>query len=160
MMRLKILSLLQTRNMGLIHGKLFKKRFKYKKVLLFTFVILLTGSTPITFTQATLQPTIAWEETYGGSGTDIANSIIQLTDGSFVLAGYTTSFGAEYQDAWLIKVDSKGRGYWSRRFGGPDTDRVEAVIQTMDGGFAVAGSYVKSYGEQGELGRSADAWLA
>ncbi|MFQ5820551.1 MAG: hypothetical protein ACE5I5_11230 [Candidatus Heimdallarchaeota archaeon] len=117
MMRLKILSLLHTRNMGLIHGNLIKNRFKYKKVLLFTFVIILTGSTPITFTQATLQPTIAWEQTYGDSGTDIANSIIQLTDGSFVLAGYTTSFGAEFQDAWLIKVNSNGLGDWSRRFG-------------------------------------------
>ncbi|MFQ6126157.1 MAG: hypothetical protein ACE5R6_16340 [Candidatus Heimdallarchaeota archaeon] len=161
MMRLKIFSLLQPRNMRFINEKLKKKRFKYKKVLFFTFAIILTGACPIIFTQATLQPTMAWEQTYGGSGSDIANSMIQTTDGDFVLAGYTTSpeFGGESQDAWLIKVNSKGGGLWSRRFGGPDNDRVEAVIQTAEGGFAIAGSSVISYGEQGELGRSADAWL-
>lgn len=43
-------------------------------------------------------------------------------------------------------------GLWSLKFGGPDIDGIESVIQTTDGGFALAGYYVISYGEQGGWG--------
>ena len=111
-MRKKKLSLLQTISIGFIYGKLIKQRSSHVLVLLFTFSILLTRPGPITPTQATLQPTMAWEQTYGASGTDVANSLIRTTDGGFVLAGYTTSpeFKAEFRGAWLVKVNANGGG--------------------------------------------------
>jgi len=49
-----------------------------------------------------------WNKVVGGSEDDIANTVIQATDGSFVLAGSTFSFGAGGRDAWLVKTDSPG----------------------------------------------------
>ncbi len=47
-----------------------------------------------------------WNKIVGGSEVDIATAVIQTTDGSFVLAGSTFSFGAGGRDAWLVKTDA------------------------------------------------------
>ncbi|MGC8814396.1 MAG: hypothetical protein ACP5QL_08340, partial [Dictyoglomus sp.] len=49
-----------------------------------------------------------WEKTYGGSKNDGAYSIQQTTDGGYIVAGYTNSFGAGYGDFYIIKTDSEG----------------------------------------------------
>jgi predicted secreted protein len=49
-----------------------------------------------------------WNKTYGGAGMDFLDNIIRTSDGSFVLAGYTDSFGAGSTDLWLIKTDESG----------------------------------------------------
>jgi hypothetical protein len=46
---------------------------------------------------------LLWNKTYGGIYGDGANSIIQTSDGSFLLAGYTT-LPASRSDCWLLKV--------------------------------------------------------
>jgi FlaG/FlaF family flagellin (archaellin)/predicted secreted protein len=45
-----------------------------------------------------------WNQTYGGPNYDEAHSVIQTTDGSYLLAGQTYSYGAGGTDVWLIKV--------------------------------------------------------
>jgi len=45
-----------------------------------------------------------WNKTYGGANNDILNSMVATNDGGYVLAGFTTSFGAGSEDFWLIKV--------------------------------------------------------
>ena len=46
-----------------------------------------------------------WDRTFGGYGSDGASSIIQTSDGGYVVAGSTTSTGAGYEDVWLFKTD-------------------------------------------------------
>lgn len=48
------------------------------------------------------------EKTYGGSNADIAYSAQQTSDGGFIVAGYTYSFGAGGNDIWLIKLNQYG----------------------------------------------------
>lgn len=45
-----------------------------------------------------------WARTFGGRGGDEAASVLQTSDGGFVLAGYTGSFGAGASDMWLVKT--------------------------------------------------------
>jgi len=80
-----------------------------------------------------------WERTFGGSNNDDANSIVQTTDGGFIMAGRTLSKGAGSTDVWIIKLDNVGNQQWDRTFGGNDA-LANSIIQTTDGGFAVAGS--------------------
>ncbi|MEX2720580.1 MAG: hypothetical protein Q6362_004075, partial [Candidatus Wukongarchaeota archaeon] len=47
-----------------------------------------------------------WNRTYGGSGSDTGASVIQTSDGEYIIAGYTDSYGAGGQDVWLLKVAS------------------------------------------------------
>jgi len=49
-----------------------------------------------------------WARSYGGSGYDDAISIQQTTDGGFIAAGLTDSFGAGSRDAWVLKLDVNG----------------------------------------------------
>lgn len=47
-----------------------------------------------------------WSCTFGGGANDCCTSVQQSADGGYMLAGYTSSFGAGGSDCWLIKMDS------------------------------------------------------
>lgn len=47
-----------------------------------------------------------WDKTYGGEGEDFSWSIVQSTDGTYAIAGYTTSYSNGSADAWIFKIDS------------------------------------------------------
>src|SRR5271157_5658017 len=81
-----------------------------------------------------------WSQTYGGSGDDFAYSVVQTSDGGYALAGYTNSFGAGYNDFYLVKTDSTGKMQWSKTYGGAGDDEAHSLIKTSDGGYALAGS--------------------
>lgn len=84
-----------------------------------------------------------WETNYGGSdGTD-ASEIIELSDGSLVIAGFIT-VGDDFQ-VYLLKIDGSGNLVWEKDFGGADWDIGNSVSETNDGGFIVAG-YTASKG--------------
>ncbi len=94
-----------------------------------------------------------WERTFGGKLDDGACSVQQTSDGGYVIAGETQSFGAGGYDAWLIRTDGNGDEVWNMTFGGGNDDYGSCVQQTSDGGYImVATTY--SYGAG-----SADAWL-
>src|SRR5271157_226884 len=80
-----------------------------------------------------------WSQTYGGSGDDFAYSVVQTSDGGYALAGYTNSFGAGYNDFYLVKTDSTGKMQWSKTYGGAGDDEAHSLIKTSDGGYALAG---------------------
>ncbi|MBU1636193.1 T9SS type A sorting domain-containing protein [bacterium] len=99
------------------------------------------------------QPDSLWSRSYGGYGFDFCNSVQQTTDGGYVLAGASSSFGAGSQDFWLVKTDADGESLWTRTFGGSDSDVCHSVQQTSDGGYILAGdSYTFGNG-------LADVWL-
>jgi len=86
-----------------------------------------------------------WSQTYGGSELDLAYSVQQTSDGGYIVAGYTNSYGAGQADAWLVKADASGNMMWSRTIGGSGGDMANSVQQTSDGGYIFAGS-TYSYG--------------
>jgi len=90
-------------------------------------------------------PEEAWNHTFGGADRDFAYSVQQTSDGGYILAGGTESYGAGSDDFWLVKTDANGNEQWNKTFGGAGLDRARAVQQTTDGGYILAG-YTNSYG--------------
>jgi hypothetical protein len=96
---------------------------------------------------------ISWTRTYGGSGHDEGLSVQQTSDRGYIIAGWTTSFGAGSYDVYLIRTNPYGDTLWTRTYGGGGEDYGYSVQQTLDGGCIIAG-YTLSFGAGGY-----DVWL-
>lgn len=95
-----------------------------------------------------------WNKTFGTQADDIATCLIQTTDGGYALGGYWLENGSAC-DGLLIKIDSLGNTQWIRTYGGAGSESIFSLVQTTDGGYALAGS-TASYDEDGA---NADYWL-
>ena len=97
------------------------------------------GSTII---QVTIQQSIPakeqWNMTYGGTDDDLAKCVQQTSDGGYILAGDTFSYGA---GILLVKTDPVGNKQWKQTFGGKSHSQAGAnsVQETTDGGYIIAG---------------------
>ncbi|TET20794.1 MAG: T9SS type A sorting domain-containing protein [Candidatus Cloacimonadota bacterium] len=55
-----------------------------------------------------LQAQITFERWYGGTSWDGGYSVAQTSDGGYIVAGWTESYGAGSEDVYLIKTDAQG----------------------------------------------------
>jgi len=90
-----------------------------------------------------------WNQTYGGTGDDYGSRVLQTADGGYAMIGYTNSFGAGGQDFYVVKTDAAGNTQWNQTYGGTGNEQGEMVIQTIDGGYAMAGN-TYSFGAGGQ----------
>ncbi len=92
---------------------------------------------------------LQWTKTIGGPENEEGNSLIQTSDGGYVIAGATNSFGAGYADVYVVKLDANGNLQWTKTIGGPGNEIGKSLIQTSDGGYAIAGE-TYSFGAGGK----------
>jgi gliding motility-associated-like protein len=86
---------------------------------------------------------------FGEAGFEYAYDFEQTSDGGFILAGRTTSFGP-LSDAYIVKVSALGLVQWARAVGGGGDDQAWSVEQTADGGF-LCGGFTSSFGNGEEM---------
>ncbi|WPO83397.1 hypothetical protein SD427_03385 [Chryseobacterium sp. JJR-5R] len=109
--------------------------------------------------------TLQWQRTYGGTNAEIANSLFATVDGGYALAGYTRSNNGDVSgnhgniDIWVIKISNTGVLQWQKTFGGIGNDQAESIIQTTDGGYAVAGTTSSIDGDISGNHGSQDGWI-
>jgi hypothetical protein len=124
------------------------------------FMFFLTIVAPsILFCQHT--PGIRWQKCAGGNGGDGATSILQTSDGGFIVAGATASMDGDFStnhgnnglpgingyDGFVMKIDSLGSLQWQKCLGGTGDDELDCIIQTSDGGYIAVGSTNSSDGD-------------
>ena len=85
---------------------------------------------------------VLWANTYGGSLSDRGRSLQQTSDGGFAITGFSNSFSGDVDDddLYVIKTDANGNVDWSRTFGANDDEFGNAIRQTSDGGYIIAGT--------------------
>jgi hypothetical protein len=93
------------------------------------------------------QGDIVWTITFDGYPNYVAKSIIPTTDGNFIVVGqfYRNDVGITY--TFLFKINSKGDTLWTKTFGGPGGEGLNAIVPTSDGNFIVAGEIQNVRGE-------------
>jgi hypothetical protein len=96
---------------------------------------------------------VIWNSKIGGVEDDVAFSVQPTSDGGYILAGWTSSFGAGNSDAWLVKTNSAGGEVWNATFGGAGEDWAVSAWPTPDGSYILAGG-TDSFGGGGFY-----AWL-
>ncbi len=89
-----------------------------------------------------------------GKSTEYGIDIKPTSDGGYIIAGCTQSFGAGLADAWIIKVDEDGNKKWNYTYGGSSHDWPHSIQHTSDNGFVFVGISM-SYGING----SGDLWI-
>ena len=90
-----------------------------------------------------------WDKTFGGASEDVfLKSLVNTTDGGFLLGGSSTSNASgdksentlnEDFDYWVVKITGNGTKQWDKTLGGVSRDILTSAVATSDGGFMLAG---------------------
>ena len=106
-----------------------------------------------------------WDKTYGGRYTDFCRTVIETSDGGFLLGGYSDSdisgdksqTGNGGKDYWVIKINANGVKQWDASFGGSRDEDLRSIVETPDGGFLLGGqSDSRISGDKTEENRDLD----
>jgi hypothetical protein len=101
---------------------------------------------------------IVWQKCLGGSRNDEAKSIIQTSEGGYIVVGYTKSsiegwhdgtdqYNQPTSDCLVVKLDGLGNIEWQRCLGGSNEERASNIQQTKDGNYIIAGSTISKNGD-------------
>ena len=114
-----------------------------------------------------------WDRTYGGDFFDFAMKVEVVSDGNWLVFGYSSSNPGSYKtapkkggdDYWVIKVNHEnGSMIWDKSYGGASYDYFDDALVLEDGSFIMVGlSYAASAntGDRQSIakGESSDLWV-
>lgn len=106
------------------------------------------GGSDSNITGGTGSQDILFQQTFGGSGTEFGMTVLQTSDGGFILLGETDSQGNGGTDIYLVKTDSSGQKQWEKTYGGANDDYSDSIAIAPDKGFIIVGD-TNSFGAGG-----------
>lgn len=110
-----------------------------------------------------------WQKSFGGSESDLLQSVAITNDGGFILAGISSSNKSLDKkddskggdDFWIIKLNAKGIEEWQLTLGGDSQEKLHSIKLTKDGGYILGGtsSSKKSFEKSEDSFGSLDYWV-
>lgn len=97
------------------------------------------GDVDIRIIKTTGTGSVVWNKNYGGDKKDTGKMIQATSDGNFIVAGHSRSFGWLNPDMWLLKLNQAGDTIWTRNYGGFDHEHCYVARETTDSGFIAVG---------------------
>lgn len=82
---------------------------------------------------------LIWEKTFGGTSWDRGYSVCETSDGGYLLAGRAIPPDSTNYNVYLIKTDVNGNQLWGKYFLDQNSEGAYSAIETLDGGFIIAG---------------------
>lgn len=103
---------------------------------------------------------------YGGSGEDVFDNVRMLSDGTYLVTGFTNSPSGNGvgdskggTDFWAMNIDRLGRSIWVKRYGGSGDEELCGTTVMADGTCVLVGSTTSTDGDVlGSRAKSQDAW--
>ena len=83
--------------------------------------------------------TIIWQEIYDEAFTEQPNAVIELEDGSFIIAGLIKQSFSAPLNIYLLKVHKTGRKIWSKSYPAEINQTALDIAPAHDGGFILVG---------------------
>ena len=98
-----------------------------------------SGSEDVWIVKLDADGDVIWQKAYGGSGSDIATSIIQSGSGEYYVSCTTRSFGAGAEDIWILKLNADGQVLWQKTYGEGEGDCAGDLLLSSTGELLVVG---------------------
>jgi len=106
---------------------------------------------------------LEWQQAFGGGFLDYAESVIETSDGGYLIAGYSYSdsiVGNDREaDALILKLSQTGEVEWYKAYGGALYEVFNTVQETPDGGYICLGWSDSSDDDVSENFGMGDYWL-
>jgi len=87
-----------------------------------------------------------WDRVFSSYGNNYFSSLVQTSDGGFLLGGYSDGTYIHRQsptkglmDYWILKLDQGGKVLWEKSFGGSKSDQLQKIVPTSEGNFLLCG---------------------
>lgn len=93
-----------------------------------------------------------WARTYGTNRDNRAYAAIATVDGGYAAAGYSSDQAQGLHDGLVVKVDRAGAPLWLHRYGTPNKDELEGIVELAGGGYVAVGRTFAT-------GRGMDVWI-
>ncbi|MDR2457637.1 MAG: hypothetical protein LBD41_04065 [Clostridiales Family XIII bacterium] len=141
-----------------------RNSFLYTFLIFLVPIILLLFFTSVVKAKS-VAPNIEWQKSFGGNNNEQSMSIQNTSDGGYIIAGFSDSNDTNVTenhgslDFWIVKINSRGNMQWQKSLGGSNDDTARTVLQTVDGGYLVAGASKSNDGDvKGNHGKN-DCWI-
>jgi hypothetical protein len=108
---------------------------------------------------------LEWQKTFGGTGIDSVKEILQNTDSTYIICGWTDSNNGDVttnqglSDLWIMKLSNTGNIIWQKTLGGNGSDYARSIQKTIDGGYIIAGASNSTNGNVTGNHGDADFWV-
>jgi len=110
---------------------------------------------------------ITWARAFGGAGNDQGFTIIQTSDGGYLLGGESGSHRSGYMrsthhgslDAWVAKLDSAGNLEWEKHYGGGKNEKTISLHEVKPNTYIIVNATTSTDGDvKVNLGKK-DVWI-
>ena len=110
---------------------------------------------------------LQWQKRIGGTGLDIGNRLLPLSDGNYLIAASTSSNDGDihgnhgtggYTDGLLLKIDPVGTVIWSKCFGGTKNEEL-MDLRVINGKIFTSGYANSTDGDIPPNQKNYDVWM-
>lgn len=111
------------------------------------------GSSDYWIIKITSDGFVDWQEAYGGTGADELYSLIETSEGNYMLGGNSTSsisgnkteLNIGYSDYWVLEINPSGGIIWQNTIGGTSNDYFRNITFSCDEGYIISGSSTSGF---------------